>query len=59
MSKPYERKSKGIYLLRRMLNQKGRAKAKGDALQVLLTVGEIRYALQEHDTLLKQARSNV
>ena len=58
MAKPYERKSKGLYLLRRLLNQKGRAKDKGDALHVLLTVGEIRCALEHHDLLIKKEQEN-
>ena len=43
----YQRKSKGIVLLRRMLNQNGRAKLAGDKLQVCLTIGDVKDILRE------------
>ena len=43
----YKRKSKGIVLLRRMLNQNGRAKLAGDKLQVCLTIGDVKDILRE------------
>jgi hypothetical protein len=53
----YERKSKGIVLLRRMLNQNGRAKLAGDKLQVYITIGEVKEILREIDELETVAKA--
>jgi hypothetical protein len=52
----YQRKSKGIALLRRMLNQNGRAKMAGDKLGLNLTLGDIKEVLREYDELLNQKK---
>lgn len=52
----YFRKSKGIQLLRRLTNRKGRTRAMGDKANVLISIGEIKEVLLDYDLLLKRLK---
>lgn len=55
----YERKSTGISLLRRLVRRSGRTRAKGDKAYVMVTVGELKAAIDDYDLLFDPRRKEL